>query len=162
MDEKPSSGARLRIHYILQTVTFPDQQCRNVRAYHIFVCWHEKIRLNNQITELSVPQFSVTMNIRIPFSSPTHSPLSHASEHSRKKNRLMYKQVDKWYSALHCLILTYICSSEDSYLRKGIEKLSCTHKSQTNSHFTSDEAVNTLYTVGQSTSCFTTHPKSPS
>lgn len=84
------------------------------------------------------------MNIRISFSSPTHSPLSHASEHSRKKNRLMYKQVDKWYSAPHCLILTYICSSEDSYLRKGIEKLSCTHKSQTNSHFTSDKAVKLL------------------
>lgn len=110
------------------------------------VCWQEKIRLNNQIKELPVPQFSYPWILEYNVSFLTHFPLSHPSEHSRKVQTdlfppLKYKHEGKWYTAPHCLILIYIGSSRDSYLRKGIEKLSCTYVSQINSHFTSGKAV---------------------
>jgi len=54
---------------------------------------------------------------------------------------LKYKHLDKRYSAPNGLLLICIGSSGYSYLRKGIEKLSCAHGSQINSHFTSHKSV---------------------
>lgn len=159
-------------------MTFPDQQCKNVRAHHKIFCWCEKIRLNNQIKELSVPQLSVTLNsVRILFpwcyvicknivSSLKRYPLSHSWEHNKMFKQtfssLKYKHVVKWDSASHCLILIHIGSSKNWYLNEVLKRF-LAHRHQINSHYISAKVVRVVkwhYTTAQTTTCVTRLPRS--
>lgn len=98
-------------------------------------------------------------------SSLKRYPLSQTTEMFKQTfSSLKYKHVVKWDSASHYLIIIHIGSGRNWYLKWNIEELSCTHRHQINSHYTSAKVVRVEkwhYTTGQATTCSTRLPRSP-